>query len=93
MLVPIYLGLCRADPDRGHQAAAALIGGNLGTALAVSLVHAAAMIAAGGLAALAVHAWLGLSVLPKAWLNLDAAWALSLVAVGAVALAMAVAPL
>ena len=44
MLVPIYLGLCRTQPDRGHQAARALIGGDLATALVVSVVHTAAMI-------------------------------------------------
>jgi hypothetical protein len=89
MLVPIYLGLCRADADPGHAAAAALMGGNLGTAVAVSVVHTATMILAGGMVALAVHAWLGLKVLSKGWLNLDAAWAASLVAVGAIALATA----
>jgi hypothetical protein len=52
MLVPIYLGLCRAaDLDGGHQAAGALISGNLGMAALVSLVHGAAMIAAGGVLA------------------------------------------
>jgi hypothetical protein len=57
MLVPIYLGLCRpADPDRGHEAAGALIGGNLGMAVLVSLVHGAAMIAAGGVLAWSVVA-------------------------------------
>ena len=46
MLVPIYLGLCRAaDVDSGHEAAGALINGNLGMAVLVSLVHGAAMIA------------------------------------------------
>jgi len=49
MLVPIYLGLCRgADLDSGHEAAGALINGNVGIAVLVSLVHGAAMIAAGG---------------------------------------------
>src|SRR6266403_3700181 len=41
MLVPIYLGLCRAaDLDKGHQAAGALINANLGMAVLVSVVHA-----------------------------------------------------
>src|SRR5947199_3409473 len=49
MLVPIYLGLCQAsDLDRGHEAAGALIKANLGMAVLVSVVHSAAMIAAGG---------------------------------------------
>ena len=41
MLVPIYLGLCRAaDLDTGHEAAGALIHANLGMAVLVSVVHA-----------------------------------------------------
>jgi hypothetical protein len=90
MLVPIYLGLCRADiADGGHRAAASLIRGDLATAIEVSLAHTGAMIAAGGLMALLVHGWLGLRALPRTWFNLDALWAASLVLVGAVALAAA----
>jgi hypothetical protein len=90
MLVPIYLGLCRAaDLDRGHEAAAALMSGNLAMAAAVSVAHTGAMILAGGLLAVLVHSWLGLQFLSRSWFNLDAVWALSLVAVGAVALAAA----
>lgn len=90
MLVPIYLGLCRANElDRGHQAARTLIGGNLATAVAVSVVHTAAMIFTGGLIALVVHAWLGLRFLSRSWFNLDVLWASSLVAVGGMALAIA----
>src|SRR6478609_5239260 len=49
MLVPIYLGLCReADLDNGHEAAGALMNANLGVAVLVSVVHATAMIVAGG---------------------------------------------
>jgi hypothetical protein len=90
MLVPIYLGLCRADAgDRAHRAAASLIRGDLATAIAVSLVHTGAMIAVGALMAVLVHGWLGLKALPRTWFNLDALWAASLVAVGGVALAAA----
>jgi hypothetical protein len=90
MLLPIYLGLCRAaDLDHGHRAAAELIGGQLSTAVLVSLVHAGAMILAGGLIAVAVHAWLGLKFLSKSWFNLDLVWACSLVVVGGVALGVA----
>jgi hypothetical protein len=56
MLVPIYLGLCRAaDLDRGHEAAVALIDANLGMAVMVSVVHSVAMIAAGGFSAWLVY--------------------------------------
>lgn len=89
MLVPIYLGLC--GPAPGHTAAAGLIRGDLATALEVSGVHTGVMLVAGGLMAVAVYAWLGLKVLPRTWLNLDRLWAASLVAVGAIALALAVA--
>ena len=88
MLAPIYLGLCRADaPDIGHRAASELIARNVGLAIFVGFAHTAAMIAAGGSIAYAVHRWLGLKFLSKSWFNLDRVWAASLVLVGAVSLA------
>ncbi|CAN7601032.1 hypothetical protein LJR219_004556 [Phenylobacterium sp. LjRoot219] len=90
MLVPIYLGLCRAaDLDRGHQAAGALIGGDLATAVAVSVVHTAAMILTGGAIALLVQGWLGLKFLSRSWFNLDTVWAVSLIVVGVASLPFA----
>lgn len=88
MLVPLYLGLCRTvATDPGHQAAASLMAGNAGLALVVATLHTAAMILAGGALATLVYLWLGLRVLSKSWFNLDRLWALSLIAVGVVALA------
>ncbi len=88
MLVPIYLGLCRAtDPDRAHEAAGALINANLGMAVLVSLVHSVAMIAVGGSSAWLVYRYLGLKFVSRSWFNLDATWALSLVLVGSLSLA------
>jgi hypothetical protein len=87
MLVPIYLGLCRGtDLDSGHEAAGALINGNVGIAVLVSLVHGAAMIAAGGVSAWLVYRYLGLKFVSRSWFNLDTAWALSLVVIGALSL-------
>ena len=84
MLVPIYLGICRTvDTDAGHQAADALMGGNIGIAALVAVVHTLAMMISGGLLAVGVYAWLGLKFLSKSWFNLDVVWALSLIAVGA----------
>ena len=61
MLVPIYLGLCRAtDLDKGHAAAGSLINADLAMAVLVSIVHSAAMIAAGGCIAWLVYRYLGL---------------------------------
>jgi hypothetical protein len=89
MLVPIYLGLCRqADLDRGHQAASTLINTNLWMAVLVSVVHATAMIGAGGCLAWLVYRYLGLKFVSRSWFNLDTIWAISLVLVGAIALAL-----
>jgi hypothetical protein len=89
MLVPIYLGLCRAaDLNSGHEAAGALVNANLGMAVLVSLVHSAAMIATGGLLAWLVYRHLGLKFLSRSWFNLDATWASSLILVGALSLSI-----
>jgi hypothetical protein len=89
MLVPIYLGLCQSfDMDKGHRAAAALMSANLGMAVIVSTVHAAALIVAGGLLAWLVYRYLGLRFVARSWFNLDAIWALSLMLVGTVSLAI-----
>jgi hypothetical protein len=91
MLVPIYLGLCQAsDLDKGHQAAGALINFNLGMAVLTSVVHSASMIAAGGLSAWLVYRYLGLKFMQRSWFNLETTWAVSLVLVGAIALAFSV---
>jgi hypothetical protein len=91
MLVPIYLGLCQtAYLDKGHQAAGALISANLGMAVLVSVVHSVAMVAAGGLLAWLVYRYLGLKFLSRSWFNLDATWAISLVLVGAISLAISI---
>jgi hypothetical protein len=89
MLVPIYLGLCRAaDLDKGHAAVGALINASLGMAVVVSVVHSVAMIAAGGFLAWLVYRYLGLKFVSQSWFNLDATWAVSLVLVGALSLAI-----
>ncbi len=89
MLVPIYLGLCRAaDLNKGHEAAGALINANLGMAVLVSVVHSVAMIVAGGFLAWLVYRYLGLKFVSRSWFNLDATWAFSLILVGALSLAI-----
>ena len=90
MLVPIYLGLCDSTGlDRGHEAAVTLVGANITMALIVSVVHSVAMISAGGGAAWLIYRYLGLQYLSRGWFNLDTVWALSLILVGAIALAFA----
>jgi hypothetical protein len=92
MLVPIYLGLCETDGlDQGHEAAATLATANLGMAVLVSIVHSIAMISAGACAAWLVYRYLGLQFVARSWFNLDRIWAVSLILVGAVALAISLA--
>ena len=92
MLLPIYLGLCRAaDLDRAHEAAGALINTNLGMAILVSVVHSVAMIAAGGFLAWLVYRYLGLKFVSRSWFNLDATWAVSLILVGVLSLLISLA--
>jgi hypothetical protein len=92
MLVPIYLGLCRAaDLDKSHEAAGALINANLAMAVLVSVVHSVAMIMAGGFLAWLVYRYLGLKFVSRSWFNLDATWAVSLVLVGTLSLAISLA--
>ena len=89
MLVPIYLGLCReAEPDKGHEAAAALINTSLGMAVLVASVHAVAMIAVGGCLAWLAYRYLGLKFVSRSWFNLETSWAVSLILVGALALVL-----
>jgi hypothetical protein len=92
MLVPIYLGLCRVtDLNRGHEAASVLISADLGMAIAVSVAHAAAMVAAGGSSAWLVYRYFGQKFVSRSWFNLDATWAVSLLLVGAISLAICLA--
>ena len=67
----------------------ALMRSSVGTAVVVSLVHTAAMIGSGLIAAWVVYRHFGLRALRTAWFNLDAVWALSLIASGGVAVSMA----
>jgi len=90
MLVPIYLGLCQSSAP---EPAAILINTDLDLAAAVSIVHSIAMISAGGCAAWLVYRYLGLQFVSRSWFNLDTIWALSLILVGATALAIVLAGL
>jgi len=92
MLVPIYLGLCReVDFGKGHNAAGTLINANLDMAVLVAIVHATAMIVAGGCLAWVVYRYLGLKFVSRSWFNLDTSWAVSLILVGAIALVFSLA--
>lgn len=87
MLVPIYLGLCRTEGG-GDNAAGRLVEGNLGVAVLVAIVHVTAMIVASGCLAWLVYRYLDLKFVARSWFNLDAVWAISLILVGTIALAL-----
>ena len=83
MLVPIYLGICSIAPDdTGHVATQVLMSNNITTSFAVAAAHTASMTLAGGMIAVLIYFWLGLTFISKTWFNLDIIWALSLVLVG-----------
>ena len=97
MLLPFLLGICEtpaANADStpgafGHESVMALMGSNVGMAVSVSLLHSAAMVASGLVAAWIVYRHLGLRALLSTWLDLDVVWSLSLIASGGAAVTMA----
>lgn len=86
MLVPFMLGLCAA-PAPGHHAMMAQA--DMRTALLIATVHTLATLLAGVGMAWAVYRYLGLRVLQRVWLNLDAVWGASLVLAGAAGVLLA----
>jgi hypothetical protein len=60
-------------------------------AVLVSVIHSVAMIMAGGFLAWLVYRYLGLKFVSRSWFNLDATWAVSLVLVGTLSLAISLA--
>lgn len=93
MLAPIALGLCASGSPSpalggGHRAMSELMGSGIVTSIAVSGVHTLAMVAAGGAMAWIVYRWAGLKLLRKAWINLEAVWAASLILTGVVSVAL-----
>ena len=98
MLVPLALGLCTSTPATGSAGAAAharladSLRNGVATALTVSIVHTIAMIAAGLALAWIVYRYLGLRFLTRSFFDLDRVWGASLVATGAISLALVAAP-
>jgi hypothetical protein len=91
MVVPVLLRGTSAQAygsapshDLAHMAAAA----SPLAALFATAVHTAGYLAVTGLIAWIVYRKVGLSVLRKAWLNVDALWAIALVATGVITFLM-----
>ena len=96
MLLPVLVGLCEAPALASaglvdHSASMQLMRSSVGTAVIVSLVHTAAMIASGLAVGWIVYRYLGLRALRSAWLDLDLVWALGLIVSGAAAIVTALA--
>jgi hypothetical protein len=97
MLVPVALGLCAGDPvgaspsmaSASHGAVMAWMRSGIGVAVAVSIVHTLAMIAAGLSMAWLIYRYLGLRAMTRTWINVDGIWAASLVITGALSLVLA----
>ncbi|TCR63624.1 hypothetical protein [Bosea sp. BK604] len=78
MLVPVIIPLClAATPARELTAA-----GSLPVSLAAIGLHMAAMLAVTAAIAAAVFEWLGVGILRRGWINLDALWIAALTATG-----------
>jgi hypothetical protein len=70
-------GVDRATPPSGT-----LINADLSMAVLVAIVHATAMIVAGGFLACLVYRYFGLKFVSRSWFNLDTSWAMCLIVVG-----------
>jgi len=79
MLAPLFV-VDAARPSC-HADAGLTLSGPIDYAVA-TVAHTAAMLATAGLIALVVYHKLGLSLLRRAWFNLDWLWALALIAAG-----------
>ncbi|GAB1641858.1 hypothetical protein [Krasilnikovia sp. MM14-A1259] len=94
MLLPVLVRAPLPAGHGGHPPAAAPTGaaGTPGAALqglAAAGMHTAGMLAAMAACALLIYEYVGLSVLRRAWFNVDRLWAAVLVAAGAVTIALA----
>ncbi len=98
MLLPFLMGLCEtpgrvANGPSGvfdHESVMLLMRSGVGTAIVVSLLHSAAMVACGLASAWVVYRYLGLRALRSRWLDLDLLWASGLIVSGASALVMTI---
>ncbi|MBY4678765.1 hypothetical protein [Marinobacterium arenosum] len=86
MVVPALLGVAAIEHagHAGHQMPA-----GAGMLLAIG-VHTLAMLVMMGVVAWLVYRKLGLAVLRRQWINFDLVWAIALLAVGVIALLMAI---
>jgi hypothetical protein len=78
MLWPILMPICFPAGSSQSGGEPAIL------ALAGVMVHSAGMLAATATMACVVYEWVGLGMLRRAWINLDAVWTVALLAAGGV---------
>jgi hypothetical protein len=83
MVVPVFVGMSMAS-DSGHAHHMAATTDGVGIALLATGVHAVGYLAVTAFTALLVFEKLGVGILRRAWINLDAIWATALIATGMV---------
>lgn len=89
MVLPVWLGTA-ATAHAGHAEHAAHMqaAAGFGSGLAATAVHSASYLIVTTAIAWMVFTWLGVGMLRKAWINLDAIWAAALIVSGGLALAL-----
>jgi hypothetical protein len=90
MVMPLLLELPAGMPAShgAHDHAMEAFAGSLWTGLLAVTVHTLAMLIAAGLIAWVIFAWVGLSVLRRAWINFDLVWSIALIVTGAIFLVL-----
>ena len=88
MLLPVLATGAPSGTGHMHMAAAPAVGGAL-TGLAAAGVHTIAMFSVMTACALLVYEFVGVSILRKAWFNMDRLWAGVMVGAGALTIALA----
>jgi hypothetical protein len=83
MLLPVLLGM--SAMGAGHEMHA-MDSSGIGLQLLAITIHTLGYLILTGTIAWAVYKWVGLSLLRKAWLNLDLVWAVALIATAGVTL-------
>ncbi|TDD74578.1 hypothetical protein [Actinomadura rubrisoli] len=88
MLLPVLTSSGTAPA--GHDHGLASSGSALTTGVFVTGVHTLAMFTAAGAVAVAVYELVGLTILRRAWFNLDRLWAVALIGAGTITLFTAI---
>lgn len=86
MLFPILMALPTAGLDTVEDAARASLGATAVTDLAAVIVHTSATLLVMATVAVVVYDRIGLSILRRAWVNLDTIWAVAVTGAGVLTL-------